>query len=126
MKVLDNLHYTKTHEWVEFTEDNQAKIGLTDFAQSKMGSLVFANLPMEGDDLTVGEALGDVESVKAVSDVISPISGVVTAVNEELLDTPETINEDPYGAWLVMVSDISEKEELLDAKEYVEYCSKEE
>lgn len=121
-----NLKYTKSHEWVEFTSETTAKIGLTDYAQESLGDLVFVNLPMEGDELVIGESLGDVESVKAVSDVYSPVAGVVAAVNEVLLDAPERINEEPYGAWLVEVSDISEQEELLDADEYEAFCSEEE
>lgn len=125
MKILNNLQYSKTHEWVEFTEGNKAKIGLTDYAQSKLGSLVFVNLPIEGDELVVDESFGDVESVKGVSDVNAPVSGTVTAVNEELLDAPGSINDDPYSAWLVEVDDVSEKGTLLNAQEYEDFCSKE-
>lgn len=125
MNIPSNLKYTKTHEWVEFTSENSARIGLTDFAQDSLGSLVFVNLPEEGDGVSVGESLGDVESVKAVSDVISPFTGTVSAVNEELLDAPEKINEDPYGTWLVEISDIEEREELLDAAAYENVCKEE-
>lgn len=117
-----NLMYSKSHEWVEFTSQTTAKVGLTDFAQSSLGGIVFVNLPEEGVDLTSGESFGDVESVKAVSDIIAPISGTVAAVNEELLDAPEKINAAPYDAWLVEVSDISEREELLDAAAYEAFC----
>lgn len=126
MDVKSNLMYTKSHEWVEFSDDTTAKIGLSDFAQNSLGSLVFANLPEEGDEVAAGESLGDVESVKAVSDIMSPVSGVVVAVNEEVLDAPEKINEDPYGAWLVEVNEISEKEELMDAEAYEAFCKEEE
>ena len=117
-----NLLYSKTHEWVEFTSDTTAKVGLTDYAQKSLGGIVFVNLPMEGDDVTAGESLGDVESVKAVSDIVSPISGTVSAVNETVLDAPQGINDAPYDAWLVEVSDITGKEELLDAAAYSAFC----
>ena len=120
--VLENLKYTKSHEWVS-EEDGIYTVGLTDFAQSELGDLVFVNLPEVDDDATAGEAVCDVESVKAVSDVFSPVTGVVVEVNEELLDAPELINNDPYGAWLVRVGDVSEVEELLDAAAYEAFCA---
>ena len=125
MNTPDHLRYTKSHEWVLFADDGTAKVGLTDHAQDALGDLVFVNLPQVGDALTCGEALGDVESVKAVSDVYSPVTGTVKAVNEDLLDTPETINSDPYGAWLVEVEDITDQEELLDAAAYEAHCAAE-
>lgn len=124
MKTPDNLLYSKSHEWV-LLEGDTAKIGLTDHAQEALGDLVFVNLPETGDSLTCGETLGDVESVKAVSDVYSPVTGTVKAVNEELLDTPEAINADPYGAWLVEVEGITDKEDLLDAEAYIALCAEE-
>ena len=120
MNTPEHLRYTKSHEWVLFADDGTAKVGLTDHAQEALGDLVFVNLPEVGDALTCGEALGDVESVKAVSDVFSPVTGTVKAVNEALLDAPESINADPYGAWLVEVEDITGQEELLDAAAYQE------
>ena len=125
MNTPDHLRYTKSHEWVLFADDGTAKVGLTDHAQDALGDLVFVNLPQMGDALTCGEALGDVESVKAVSDVYSPVTGTVKAVNEDLLDTPEAINADPYGAWLVEVEDITDQEELLDAAAYEAHCAQE-
>ena len=125
MNTPDHLRYTKSHEWVLFADDGTAKVGLTDHAQDALGDLVFVNLPQMGDALTCGEALGDVESVKAVSDVYSPVTGTVKAVNEDLLDTPEAINSDPYGAWLVEVEDITDQEELLDAAAYEAHCAQE-
>ncbi|MBP1757856.1 MAG: Glycine cleavage system protein [Firmicutes bacterium] len=122
MNYPEHLLYSKSHEWVEFTSEDTAKVGLTDFAQDQLGSLVFVNLPEVGDPITAGEALGDVESVKAVSDVYSPLTGTVSAVNEDLLDTPEAINQDPYGAWLVEVEGITDREELLSAEEYETLC----
>lgn len=125
MNTPDHLRYTKSHEWILFADDGTAKVGLTDHAQEALGDLVFVNLPQVGDELTCGEALGDVESVKAVSDVYSPVSGIVKAVNEDLLDAPEAINADPYGAWLVEVEDITDQEELLDAAAYEAHCAQE-
>ena len=105
MELKAELKYTKSHEWIA-KDGDVATIGLTDYAQSELGDLVFVNLPEEGDEVTVGEAFGDVESVKAASDVYSPVTGTVSAVNEELLDAPESINEAPYDAWLIKVTDI--------------------
>ena len=115
--IAAELKYTKSHEWVK-EEDGVFVIGLTDYAQSALGDLVFVNLPEEGDSVTAGEAFSDVESVKAVSDVFSPVTGEVCAVNEELLDNPALINEAPYDAWLVKVNNVSDTEELLDAAAY--------
>lgn len=112
------LKYVKTHEWVK--EDGDAVyVGITDFAQDALGDLVFVNLPEVGDTVTAGEAFADVESVKAVSDVYSPVTGVVLAINEELLDSPEMINEDPYGAWFIKVGEVTDNEEYLTADEYL-------
>lgn len=122
MNHPDNLLYSKSHEWVESLSDTTARVGLTDFAQSELGSLVFVNLPEVGDTFDVGDTMGDVESVKAVSDVYIPVNGTVSAVNEALLDTPEAINEDPYGAWLVEMENITERDELLSAEDYVTFC----
>ena len=118
------LKYSKSHEWVHYDGDDVV-IGITDYAQDSLGDLVFVNLPEVEDELTAGEALGDVESVKAVSDIISPVSGKVTEINEELLDSPELLNSDPYGAWIIKVEGITDKEELLDAAAYEEFCAQE-
>lgn len=125
MNIPENLKYTKSHEWVEFLPDGAARVGLTDHAQDALGDLVFVNLPEAGDAVTAGEALGDVESVKAVSDIFCPVTGTVRAVNEALLDAPEAINADPYGAWLVEVEAITGQEELLDAAAYEAHCAAE-
>ena len=117
MEFREELKYSKSHEWVK-EEGEEVVIGLTDYAQSELGDLVFVNLPEEGDEVTVGEPFADVESVKAVSDVYSPVSGVISEINEELLDTPEAINEAPYDAWFVRVKEITDTEELLDAEGY--------
>lgn len=126
MNHPEELKYSKSHEWVKILEDSTALIGLTDYAQDALGDLVFVNLPEVGDSVTAGEAFADVESVKAVSDVFAPVSGVVAAVNEDLLDAPERMNEDPYGAWLIRVENITDQEELLDAKAYIEFYENEE
>ena len=126
MDFPTELKYSKSHEWVLFSDTQTARIGLTEFAQHSLGSIVFVNLPEEGDTTVAGESIGDVESVKAVSEIICPLSGVVTAVNTELLDSPEKINEDAYDSWLIEVSDISEQEELLNVAEYKVLCQEEE
>ena len=118
------LLYSKTHEWV-LEEDGVATIGISDYAQDALGDLVFVNLPQEGDEVVAGEAFGAVESVKAVSDLICPVSGVVCAVNEELLDAPELLNNNPYGAWIIKVENITYREELLEAAEYEAFCATE-
>ena len=120
MEFREELKYSKSHEWVK-EEGEEVVIGLTDYAQSELGDLVFVNLPEEGDQVTVGEPFADVESVKAVSDVYSPVSGVISEIIEELLDTPEAINEAPYDAWFVRVKEITDTEELLDAAAYQAY-----
>ena len=125
MKVLENLVYTKTHEWVRFEDETTALVGLTDYAQQSLGGLVFVNLPEEGDETTAGEVFADVESVKAVSDVYCPVTGVVAKINEELLDAPERINEAPYDAWFAKITDITNKEEFLSHEEYEEFVKKE-
>lgn len=123
--IPEELKYTKSHEWVK-EEDGVITVGLTDYAQSALGDIVFINLPEEGDDVTAGQAFSDVESVKAVSDVFSPVSGKVAAINEELLDNPALVNEDPYEAWLIKVEDVSDTEELMDAAAYGQVCAAEE
>lgn len=124
MELREELLYSKSHEWVK-EEGEEMVIGLTDYAQSELGDLVFVNLPEEGDELTIGEAFADVESVKAVSDVYAPVAGTVSEINEELLDAPEKINEAPYEAWLVRVKDVTEKEALLSAEEYQAFVESE-
>ncbi|MBE7718121.1 glycine cleavage system protein GcvH [Lacrimispora indolis] len=125
MKVLENLVYTKTHEWVKFEDETTALVGLTDYAQQTLGQLVFVNLPEEDDETAAGEVFADVESVKAVSDVYCPVTGVVSEINEELLDSPEKINEAPYEAWFAKITGITEKEEFLTPEEYEELVKKE-
>ena len=117
MNYPTHLQYSKSHEWIH-TEDGVAVIGISDFAQHALGDVVFVNLPGEGDEVTAGEAFGDVESVKAVSDLVSPVSGTVCAVNEELLDAPELLNSQCYDAWIIKVEGVTATEELLDADGY--------
>ena len=124
MKHPNELQYTKSHEWIK-TENGVTLVGISDFAQDALGDVVFINLPAEGDQVTAGEAFGDVESVKAVSDLISPVTGVVCAVNEELLDAPELLNHNPYGAWIMKVEQVTETEELMDAGDYEAFCAEE-
>ncbi|HHU70577.1 MAG TPA: glycine cleavage system protein GcvH [Clostridiales bacterium] len=119
----NEILYTDTHEWVQFLDETTVRIGLTDFAQSELGDLVFVNLPEEGDELTAGETFADVESVKAVSDVYSPVTGEVSKVNEDLLDHPELINSDPMEAWLIEVENVSDKENMLTEEEYKKLIS---
>ena len=119
-----DLKYSKSHEWIRY-EDGVAVIGISDFAQDALGDVVFVNLPVVGDEVTAGEAFGDVESVKAVSDLISPVSGVVLEINEELEDSPDYLNEDPYGAWIIKVENVTDEEELLSAEAYEALCTEE-
>ena len=120
MEIRNDLMYTKSHEWIK-EEGDLVVVGLTDYAQHELGDLVFVNLPEAGDDVEVEETFADVESVKAVSDVYSPVSGTVSEINEELLDAPQLINEAAYDAWFVKVENVSEKAELLTAEEYSAY-----
>ena len=121
MNFPKELKYSKDHEWVK-TEGETAIIGISDFAQDALGDIVFINLPEAGDEVVVGEVFGDLESVKAVSDMTSPVSGTVAAVNEELIDTPEILNSDPYGAWIIKVEGITDNEDLMEADAYAEFC----
>ena len=124
MTFNPDLKYTKSHEWVRMDGD-VAVVGISDFAQDALGDLVFVNLPQVGDEVTAGEAFGDVESVKAVSDLMSPVTGTVCEINEELLDAPENLNNDPYGAWIIKVENITDTEDLLDPAAYEAHCAAE-
>ena len=123
--IPSDLHYTAEHEWVRRSGDDVARVGITDFAQSALGDVVFVQLPDVGAELTAGQSFGEVESTKSVSDLYAPVSGTVSAVNTELEGSPQLVNSDPYGAgWLldVQVSDATELESaissLLDAEAY--------
>jgi len=124
MTINPDLKYTKSHERVK-EENGVAVVGISDFAQDALGYVVFVNLPEAGDEVVAGESFGDVESVKAVSDLVSPVSGIVQAVNEELIDAPEMLNSDPYGAWIIKVEQVNDYEELLDADDYEAFCAEE-
>lgn len=117
------LKYTQEHEWVSLEEDGTATIGISDFAQSELGDIVFVELPEEGDTLVQMESFGTIEAVKTVSDLFAPVSGEVVAVNKQLVDAPTLINESPYDdGWLVKVRlrDPREIERLLTAEQYNE------
>ncbi len=117
MSVPEELQYTKSHEWVR-TEGDTATIGITDHAQDELGDVVFVELPGVGDALDAGDSFGTVESVKAVSDLYTPVGGEVVEVNESLEESPEKINEDPYGeGWIVKLR-VSDEGELLSASDY--------
>lgn len=127
MEAPDNLKYTKEHEWVK-AEGNMVTIGVTDYAQEQLGDVVFVELPAEGEEFSRGDALGVVESVKAVSDCYAPISGKVVEINDTLSESPEIINEDPYAeGWIVKMeaSDSSEIDALLDSVAYKKFVDEE-
>jgi glycine cleavage system H protein len=127
MKVPEELFYTKEHEWV-FIDGNKGSIGITDHAQKELGDIVFVELPQVGDRFGADEPFGSVESVKAVSEVYCPVEGEVLAVNPKLVDAPELVNEDPYGAgWMVRirVEDSVDTSTLMSAAEYAEYLREE-
>ena len=124
MNFPSELKYTKDHEWLKM-EGDVAVVGITDFAQNALGDVVFITLPQEGDTVTAGESFGDVESVKAVSDVMSPVSGTISAVNNDLEDAPENLNSDPYGSWIIKIEGISDTEDLMDAAAYEAFCAEE-
>lgn len=125
MNLPSGLKYSEEHEWVQ-VEGNRVKIGITDFAQSELGDIVFVELPEVGDELTVNEPFGSVESVKTVSELYAPVSGKVVEINEELDDAPELVNEAPYEkAWMIVVeiSDASELDNLMTAEQYEKMVS---
>lgn len=117
MAVPADYKFAATHEWAKVDGDT-ATIGISDFAQNELGDLVFINLPEVGDSVTAGEAFADVESVKAVSDIFSPLSGNVVEVNDAAIDDPSQINADPWGTWLIKVDGISGADDLMDAAAY--------
>jgi len=126
MKILEGLYYTRDHEWVRL-EGNRAYIGITDFAQLGLGDVVYAELPEAGSELKAGDAFGVVESVKAASDVYTPVSGQVADVNGVVADTPEILNSDPYGSWMICVelSNPSELDGLMGPEAYNDWCLQE-
>lgn len=118
-KILENLKYAKSHEWVK-VENGKAYIGITDFAQSSLGSIVYVDGGEVDNEVTQGETFGAVESIKAASDILSPVSGTIIEVNEDVIDNPELLNDDPYKNYIIVVkmSDESELDNLLDAASY--------
>jgi glycine cleavage system H protein len=128
MNIPDDLKFTKTHEWVRL-EGDTGVMGISDFAQQELGDIVFVESPEEGTEIAAGDAMGSVESVKAVSELNAPVSGTVAAVNEDLQDHPEVLNHDPYGqGWIVKVtlSDPAELSSLMDAEAYTKYVAESE
>lgn len=121
-KVIEGLYYSESHEYVK-VECEYGYVGITDFAQHELGNVVYVDMPDVDDDVTAGEDFGAVESVKAASDLISPVSGVVVEVNEALGDEPELINKDAFANWIIKVklSDMSELDELMDAAAYTAF-----
>lgn len=126
MKVLEGLLYTKDHEWVR-REGEKAYVGITDYAQSALGAIVYVELPEVGSEYAAGDSFAVVESVKAASDVYLPMTGTIIEANEAIVDEPGLVNEDPYEAWMVCVQleEGEELEGLMDAEEYSKFCAEE-
>jgi glycine cleavage system H protein len=124
-KTIEGLYYSESHEYVR-VEGDFAYIGITDYAQNALGNVVYVDMPEVDDEVTAGEEFGAVESVKAASDIIAPVSGTVAEVNEALDDQPELLNQEPWENWIIKVemSDKSELDSLMDAKAYEEFCQK--
>ena len=126
-KVIEGLKYSKEHEWVK-VEGEKAYIGITDYAQKSLGEIVYVELPEKASVLSEGGTLGVVESVKAASDIYTPVSGTVADINEELLDSPGNVNTNPYESWIAVIElgDVNELDTLMDAGEYEKFCEEEE
>ena len=126
MRIEENLLYTKDHEWVRVDGD-KAYVGITDFAQDSLGDIVFLDMPDEEDEASKGEVIVSVESVKAASDVFSPVNGEVVEINEDLADEPGKVNEEPYESWMVAIKieDKSELDNLLSKEDYEKLCKEE-
>lgn len=124
-KVIEGLYYSESHEYVK-VEGDEAYVGITDYAQESLGNIVYVDMPEVDDEFAAEDDFGAVESVKAASDLVSPVSGTVVEVNEALEDQPELINQDAFGNWIMKVklSDKSELDSLMDAKAYEEFCAK--
>lgn len=122
-KTIEGLYYSRSHEWVK-AEGETVSVGITDYAQKALGSVVYVDMPEVEDEVSADEEFGAVESVKAASDLVSPVSGEVVQVNNILADSPSLLNSDPYGTWIIRVrmSDPSELDSLMDSAAYSEYC----
>lgn len=121
MEYPSDLKYTREHEWAALEENNRVRVGISDYAQDALGDVVYVNLPDEGTEVRAGEAVGEVESTKSVSDIFSPVSGRIAERNQALTDSPELVNQEPYGeGWMVVIemSDPEELDDLLDADAY--------
>lgn len=114
-------HFSKEHIWITETERYTVRVGISDYAQRQLNAIIFLNLPDVGEEIEAGERIGDVESLKTVTDLISPVSGIVVSVNQELADTPEAINADPYGSWLAEIRVDSTTDGLMDHAGYQKY-----
>jgi glycine cleavage system H protein len=128
VQIPEELRYADNHEWARTEEDGAIRVGITDYAQDALGDIVYVDLPEPGRSLTAGEAFGEVESTKSVSDVYAPIAGTVEAVNEALMDAPETVNADPYGdGWFIVIrpDDGASLDELMDPAAYGAYTAEE-
>jgi len=126
--IPDELRYATSHEWIRIEDDGNASVGISDHAQDALGDIVFVELPEPGTSVNAKDEVAVVESVKAASDIYSPVSGSIIAINETLLDAPETVNSSPYeNGWFfkIKVSDAAELEELMDAEGYSEHCEEE-
>ncbi len=126
MEKATGLKYTKEHEWVK-TKDNKAYVGITDYAQDKLGDIVFIELPEMDADLNKGDVIGVVDSVKAASEIYTPVSGKVIEINEALTQNPEKMNEEPYESWIAVleIADIAQLDSLMDTQEYDKFCAEE-
>ncbi|AHF80900.1 glycine cleavage system protein GcvH [Thermococcus paralvinellae] len=123
-KVKEGLYYTKEHEWVQVLDDGTVLVGISDYAQKELGDVAYVELPEVGKEVSQGDVLCEIESVKAVSEVYAPVSGEIVEVNGELEDSPEKINEDPYGAWIAKIKPSNLEEDLnnlMTAEQYAEY-----
>ena len=124
-QIPDSLHYTKEHEWVATTSNESIlRVGITDFAQSALGDIVYVQLPKVGESVTAGKVCGEIESTKSVSEIFSPVTGSVTSVNEVLVGNPEIINSDPYDkGWLLEITVSTPSSELMSAAEYATFTA---
>lgn len=124
MNIPESIRFTKSHEWI-LQEGETAKIGLSDFAQSELGDIVFIELPEIGTEVTMEEPFAEIESVKSASEIYSPVSGVILSINQNVADSPEKINENPYESWLVEVESITALTGLMTFNEYQKHCESE-